>query len=132
MHIESSAALLLAVDALTENGRLRRLSGAFARFIASVGGSTPQLMVACVLLSELEGRGHSCLMLAELAGDPAPLLGWDEDEWRAVRATVTPWPRNVAAWRTLLANCEQVWPVGDLDFQQPLVLDGERLYLRRY
>lgn len=132
MLIESSAPLLLEVDALTENGRLRRLSGAFARFIASVGTGAPQLMVACVLLSELEGRGHSCLMLAELASDPAALLGWDADEWQALRATVAPWPKNVAAWRTLLANCEQVWPVGDLDFQQPLVLDGERLYLRRY
>jgi exodeoxyribonuclease V alpha subunit len=132
MHIESTAPLFQEVDALTENGRLRRLSGAFARFIASVGASSPQLMVACVLLSELEGRGHSCLMLAELAGDPAPLLGWDTDEWRTLRAAIAPWPKNVAAWRTLLANCEQVWPVGDLDFQQPLVLDGERLYLRRY
>ena len=92
-------------------------------------------MIACVLLSELEGRGHSCLMLAELAGDPAPLLGLDTEEWAALRAAVAaagPWPKNVAAWRTLLARCEQVWPVGDLDFQQPLVLDGERLYLRRY
>jgi exodeoxyribonuclease V alpha subunit len=132
MHIESTAPLFHEVDALTENGRLRRLSGAFARFIASIGASSPQLMVACVLLSELEGRGHSCLMLAELAGDPAPLLGWDTDEWRALRAAIAPWPKNVAAWRALLANCEQVWPVGDLDFQQPLVLDGERLYLRRY
>ena len=132
MSMELSAPLFEQVDALTENGRLRRLSGAFARFIASVGASSPQLMVACVLLSELEGRGHSCLMLSELAGDPAPLLGWDTDEWRALRAAIAPWPKNVAAWRTLLVNCEQVWPVGDLDFQQPLVLDGERLYLRRY
>ncbi len=132
---QSSVPLLAAVDALTENGRLRRLSGAFARFIASLGGASPQLMLACVLLSELEGRGHSCLLLAELAGDPAPLLGLDAEEWTALRAAVAavaPWPRNVAAWRKLLAECEQVWPVGDLDFQQPLILDGERLYLRRY
>jgi exodeoxyribonuclease V alpha subunit len=52
------------IDALTEAGQLRRLSGAFARFIASVGEASPQLMAACVLLSELEGRGHSCLLLA--------------------------------------------------------------------
>ncbi|MET0319949.1 MAG: exodeoxyribonuclease V subunit alpha [Duganella sp.] len=135
MITELSAPLFAQVEALTENGQLRRLSGAFARFIASIGASSPQLMIACVLLSELEGRGHSCLMLAELAGDPAPLLGWDEGDWRALRTAVSgiaPWPRNVAAWRNLLAGCEQVWPVGDLDFQQPLVLDGERLYLRRY
>ncbi|KQQ36150.1 exodeoxyribonuclease V subunit alpha [Duganella sp. Leaf126] len=130
-----AARLLAAVDALTEAGRLRRLSAAFARFIASIGSASPQLLIACVLLSELEGRGHSCLMLSELAGDPAPLLGLDSSEWSALRGAVTAverWPRNAGAWRKLLAECEQVWPVGDLDFQQPLVLDGERLYLRRY
>ncbi|MYM89000.1 exodeoxyribonuclease V subunit alpha [Rugamonas sp. FT82W] len=132
MSIETSAALFEQVDALTENGQLRRLSGAFARFVASVGTSSPQLMAVCVLLSELEGRGHSCLMLDELAGDPSGQLGWTSDEWRALRDAAGAWPRNAAAWRALLAGCDQVWPVGDLDFQQPLVLDGERLYLRRY
>ena len=132
MSTETSAALFEQVDALTENGQLRRLSGAFARFIASVGASSPQLMVACVLLSELEGRGHSCLMLDELADDPSGQLGWSGEEWRALRAAAGAWPKNASAWRTLLAGCDQVWPVGDLDFQQPLVLDSERLYLRRY
>jgi len=132
MSIDESAALFEQVERLTEAGQLRRLSGAFARFIASVGNSSPQLMLACVLLSELEGRGHSCLMLSELSADPAALLGWSADEWRDLRAAAGAWPKNAAAWRALLAGCDQVWPVGDLDFQQPLVLDGERLYLRRY
>ncbi|TFW15474.1 exodeoxyribonuclease V subunit alpha, partial [Duganella callida] len=42
------------------------------------------------------------------------------------------WPAGTAAWRALLAGCGQVWPVGAADRNQPLVLDGERLYLRRY
>jgi exodeoxyribonuclease V alpha subunit len=120
------------IDALTEAGLLRRLSGAFARFIASVGEASPQLMAACVLLSELEGRGHSCLLLSELNADPAALLGWSGDEWRDLRASVGNWPEDVAAWRNLLADCTQVWPVGGDNFNQPLVLDGDRLYLRRY
>ncbi|SDF67139.1 MULTISPECIES: exodeoxyribonuclease V subunit alpha [unclassified Duganella] len=120
------------VDALTEAGQLRRLSGAFARFIASVGDSSPQLMAACVLLSELEGRGHSCLMLDELNADPAALLGWSGDEWRELRASVGDWPESTAAWRTLLLDCQQVWAAHSADDHQPLVLDGERLYLRRY
>jgi exodeoxyribonuclease V alpha subunit len=120
------------VDALTEAGQLRRLSGAFARFIGTVGDNSPQLMAACVLLSELEGRGHSCLMLSELNGDPAALLGWSGDEWRELRAAVGDWPQDVAAWRSLLAACRQVWPVGGEQVNQPLVLDGDRLYLRRY
>ena len=120
------------IDALTEAGQLRRLSGAFARFIASVGEASPQLMAACVLLSELEGRGHSCLLLSELNADPAALLGWSGDEWRDLRASVGNWPENVAQWRDLLAACPQVWPVGGDNLNQPLVLDGDRLYLRRY
>ncbi|MRX09143.1 exodeoxyribonuclease V subunit alpha [Pseudoduganella sp. FT25W] len=120
------------VDALTEAGQLRRLSGAFARFIASVGDSSPQLMAACVLLSELEGRGHSCLMLDELNADPAALLGWSGEEWRDLRASVGDWPADTDAWCDLLARCAQVWPVGGDQHHQPLVLDGERLYLRRY
>ncbi|UGQ48999.1 exodeoxyribonuclease V subunit alpha [Massilia endophytica] len=125
-------ALLAQIDALTEAGKLRRLSGAFARFIASLGQASPQLMLASLLLSELEGRGHSCLVLDDLAGDPSGLLGWTEGEWSGLRAAAAPLPRNAKGWLALLQGCEQVWPVGDLDFKQPLVLDGERLYLRRY
>ncbi|KQV80708.1 exodeoxyribonuclease V subunit alpha [Massilia sp. Root351] len=127
-----AAALLEQIDALTEAGQLRRLSGAFARFVGSLGHNSPPLMLACVLLSELEGRGHSCLLLSELAGDPRTLLGWNEDDWSALRNAAGALPKSVAAWRAMLYQCEQVWPVQDLDFQQPLVLDGERLYLRRY
>ncbi|CAN7281117.1 exodeoxyribonuclease V subunit alpha [Pseudoduganella sp. LjRoot289] len=130
---QDQAAILLAqIDALTETGQLRRLSGAFARFVASLGHSSPPLMLACVLLSELEGRGHSCLLLSELASDPRALLGWSEEDWSGLRAAAGPLPKSAKAWSALLHTCDQVWPVNDLDFQQPLVLDGERLYLRRY
>ena len=125
-------ALWLAVDALTEAGEMRRLSGAFARFIASVGHASPPLMLACVLLSELEGRGHSCLMLDELVDDPRALTGWSEEQWQALATAATPLPKNVKAWTALLAGAEQVWQAGELSFDQPLVLDGARLYLRRY
>jgi exodeoxyribonuclease V alpha subunit len=127
-----AATLLAQIDALTEAGQLRRLSGAFARFVGSLGHSSPPLLLACVLLSELEGRGHSCLLLSELAGDPRALLGWNEEDWSALRTAAGPLPKSAAAWRAMLYQCDQVWPVHDLDFQQPLVLDGERLYLRRY
>jgi exodeoxyribonuclease V alpha subunit len=120
------------VAALTEAGELRRLSGAFARFIASVGGSSPALMLSCVLLSELEGRGHSCLMLGELAADPAALMGWSGEQWQALAAGAGALPKNARAWGAQLGAADQVWQVGDLDFDQPLVLDGDRLYLRRY
>ena len=125
-------ALWLEVDALTDAGELRRLSGAFARFIGSLGGADPALMLACVLLSELEGRGHSCLLLDELVDDPCALLGWNFAQWQALAGAAGVLPNSVKAWSVLLAGTEQVWQVGDLPFEQPLVLDGTRLYLRRY
>ncbi len=124
--------LFATIDALTEGGKLRRLGGAFARFIATLGHAEPPLLVAAVLLSELEGRGHSCLVLADLAGDPSPLLGWTDGEWAALRTAAGTLPKHAAGWRKALQPNEQVWSVGDLNFNQPLVLDGERLYLRRY
>ena len=125
-------ALWAEVEVLTEAGQLRRLSGAFARFIVSLGAAAPALALACVLLSELEGRGHSCLMLDELVDDPAALMGWSDEQWRALAGACAALPNSVNAWRAQLAGAGQVWQAGELGFDQPLVLDGERLYLRRY
>ena len=128
-------ALFSHVDGLAEGGHLRRLSAAFARFIATLDEGAPYasaLAVACVVLSELEGRGHSCLMLADLASEPSQLLGWSEELWHGVLAVSGPLPDSVAGWRALLAGAPQVWMVGAADVRQPLVLDGDRLYLRRY
>jgi exodeoxyribonuclease V alpha subunit len=132
------------VDALSEAGQLRRLSAAFARFILSLeaagAASAPPdhrsapLALACVLLSELEGRGHSCLVLDDLAHDPAKLMGWTDVEWRALQAAAGALPDGVSAWCTLLAASNSVWQAGhpELERHQPLVHDGDRLYLRRY
>jgi exodeoxyribonuclease V alpha subunit len=117
---------------LTEAGKLRRLSGAFARFVASLGGATGPLLLASAVLSELEGRGHSCLLLPDMAGDPCALLGWSAEEWDALAGAAAPLPKNLKGWLAQLAACEQVWQVGEFDYGEPLVLDGERLYLRRY
>jgi len=124
------------VERLTEAGELRRLSGVFARFVATLGTVAPTrttpLLLAALVLSELEGRGHSCLLLDDLAGDPAALLGWADEDWKALARAAKPLPRGVKGWITQLAACEQVWRVGDFDYDQPLVLDDARLYLRRY
>jgi exodeoxyribonuclease V alpha subunit len=134
--IEGHTAFWQEVERLTEAGELRRLSGAFARFIATLGAagqsdSTP-LLLAALVLSELEGRGHSCLLLSDLAEAPAALLGWAEEDWKALAKAAKPLPKNVKGWIAQLAACEQVWQVGNLDYDQPLVLDDSRLYLRRY
>jgi exodeoxyribonuclease V alpha subunit len=125
-------ALWTEVAALTEAGELRRLSGTFARFIGTLGAPSAPLMLACVLLSELEGRGHSCLMLGELASDPATLLGWKAEQWQQLAGAADTLPKHLKGWLAQLGACDQVWQVGEFDYDQPLVLDGERLYLRRY
>lgn len=125
-------ALWHEIGNLTEAGELRRLSSAFARFIAELGAAPPPLVLAAAILSELEGHGHSCVQLADLAAGPAALLGWSEEQWTQLAAAAAPLPRGVAGWRKLLAGCEQVWVREEFDYDEPLVLDGERLYLRRY
>jgi len=129
---EKIDALWREVARLTEAGELRRLSGAFARFVASLGDASPPMLLAATVLSELEGRGHSCLQLSDLAGDPAALLGWSGEQWQGLAVTVAPLPKTAKTWATQIAACDQVWKVGDLDYGEPLVFDGERLYLRRY
>ncbi len=126
------------IDMLAEGGMLRRLGPEFARFVTSLepdgsfASGTP-LALACLLLSELEGRGHSCLQLSALAGDPSPMLGWGEDDWQSLCLEAGTLPPSLAAWHDLLQACPQVlaWP-GGVDQGQPLVLAGGRLYLRRY
>jgi exodeoxyribonuclease V alpha subunit len=132
----SPAALWEEAARLVEEGELRRLSLAFARFVDSLGPAsqpvTPPVLLAALVLSELEGHGHSCLQLADLAHDPAGLLGWTKEQWQGLAGTVAPLPKNAKAWAAQLAACEEVWQVGEFDFGAPLVFDGERLYLRRY
>ncbi len=140
-------ALLAGLDQLAEGGMLRHLGVAFARFIATLspassaapgaaGLAAPRvssaLVLASALLSELEGRGHSCLHLGELAADPCALLGCTREQWDGVLDASGPLPADAAAWRAALGACEQVWVAGEEDRRQPLVLDCERLYLRRY
>jgi exodeoxyribonuclease V alpha subunit len=146
MHDQTPhAAFWHEVERLTEAGALRRLSGAFARFVATLGSSPaaapPSLLLAALVLSELEGRGHSCLLLADLAGDPAALLGWPDEDWKALakaaRAGAGSLPKSVKGWVAQLAACETVWQAdGSFDYGQPLVLaaagQDARLYLRRY
>ncbi|MFK3737077.1 exodeoxyribonuclease V subunit alpha [Massilia sp. TN1-12] len=133
---EAHPAFWQEVERLTEAGELRRLSGAFSRFVASlaaVPASAPlPLLLAALVLSELEGRGHSCLLLDDLASEPAALLGWADEDWKALARAAKPLPKGAKGWIGQLSNVEQVWRVGDLDYGQPLVLDGSRLYLRRY
>ena len=138
MHSTTVEPLLAFFDGVADAGQVRRLGAAFARFVGGLApqqmqaADAPALALACVVLSELEGRGHSCVMLAELAHAPSQLMGWTDEQWQAVLAVSGPLPDTLEEWCALLARAPQVWSAGVADTNQPLVLDGERLYLRRY
>ncbi|MBK4739132.1 exodeoxyribonuclease V subunit alpha [Noviherbaspirillum pedocola] len=132
--MSTAAAFRQHLDACAEEGSLRRLGSSFAHFIATLhDGPTPvPLLLACALLCELEGRGHSCLDLRELADDPCRLLTWPIEQWERLALAAGTLPDCAAAWQHALASCSQVRLAHEDDRHQPLVLDGDRLYLRRY
>lgn len=118
---------------LAEQGLLRRLSPAFSAFIATLDEAPPPdaLLLGAALVCELEGRGHSCLDLNDLLPHPGRLLSWDAEVWRRLQSAGA-LPQDIEGWRQALCGCPQVRVVPAPDDQQPLVLDGDRLYLRRY
>lgn len=129
-------ALLILLEAFADEGLLRRLGPTFARFITALAPANAQtasaLTISVVILSELEGRGHSCLNLADLVDDPCALLGWRTDQWASVQEAAGALPTTSEAWHSALSICVPIWDVHHPDSNQPLVLDQQRLYLRRY
>lgn len=122
----AAESLLDQLDQWSEAGWLRRLDAAFARFIAKLApASPPEVLLAAALLAHMEGRGHSCLALDELLAAPQELLCWPEDAAEALASVLRELPQD---WQPALASS----PVVGDDRQLPLVLDGQRLYLRRY
>ncbi len=127
-----NAALLDEFDACADAGSIDRLGCAFARFIDSLHPTPPCVLLTCVLLSELESRGDTCLLLDELIEEPCAKLHLSAEECARLYASLGELPTNKAAWKELLASCRQVFVPGEVDCNQPLVLDHDRLYLRRF
>jgi exodeoxyribonuclease V alpha subunit len=130
-------AALALVDHWARHGWLRTLDAAFARFLFREAGAAPPLLIlAAALASHQLGRGHACLDLADVLGDPGfalslPPEGRVEEEGgvppplpAAVLAGV-----SLADWQAALVH-EQL--VGSGPGSTPLVCVGRRVYLRRY
>jgi exodeoxyribonuclease V alpha subunit len=120
---------------LQEQGSLQAIDRQFAELVGRVTGSDNRwLLLSAALASRAVGRGDICLDLAASAGQPFPdtatePAGEDRAETPAPRQidlpALDPW---IAALRTKPARlC-----VGDAGANRPLVLDGTRLYLRRF
>ena len=133
------AALLNTLQQWVEQGWIRRLDHALAQFLADLcPQAPPQVLLVAALLAQLEGRGHTCLPLADLLNDADDLLAWPALAAVALRAELARWPGTVADWCAALQGCALVdvddaaAPAGAAAGRAPLVLRGQRVYLRRY
>lgn len=131
--------LLSLLASWREQGWLRRLDAAFARFLVDLSPAAPdELVLAAALLVHMEGRGHSCLRLDELLRDPQAVLGWPPEPASALRAVLDGLPGDVDAWteafRTnpLVGSDDGSGAPAAADGHPPLMLRGSTLYLRRY
>ncbi|WP_413283883.1 exodeoxyribonuclease V subunit alpha [Vibrio sp. MA40-2] len=116
--------MLNKVEWLQETSGIRLLDVQFARFIASIEANSPNDVgfIAGLLSYELS-KGHICIKLSDF--NPAHILGLygqTADILLAECAKVN--------WHQILTGASSI---GDeIDSQQPLIFDGERLYLQRY
>jgi len=134
----TAAEVLATLRDWSEQGLLRHLDTAMARFLAAQDpDAAPELLVATAVLVQMEGRGHSCLALATLVADPNAVLAWPVDALEALNALWARLPRQLARWQQALARSPLLRVAASAPDQgQPLVLGGPApaplLYLRRY
>ena len=127
------------LQAWSEAGWLRPLDWAFGRFLwAEAPDASPWLIMAATLASHQLGRGHVCLDLALTIKDPTLALSLPpEVAEQADSESVTPpvSPQEVfkdlslELWREALSHPHLT---SDGEGSNPLVLVGNRLYLRRF
>ena len=136
--LRSREACLRQLQSWVAAGWLRELDAVFAAFLArEVADADPLLALAAALASHQLGRGHVCLDLAALVHDPAEALAIPPEE-PASAARPEPLPiepaellRGVtlADWQRALTQASLVAAGAG---STPLVLEGTRLYLRRF
>jgi exodeoxyribonuclease V alpha subunit len=139
----SAAQTLQWLNLWTGQGLLRHIDSAFAAQVLRLDvHASPALMVAVAVLAHMEGRGHTCLSVAELRQPPVNLLGWPAaavDGAQGLKALWAHLPVTLADWQAALhahspSACVRL--ADSPDQGQPLVLGGSvnapLLYLRRY
>jgi exodeoxyribonuclease V alpha subunit len=132
----SNSVLLQQIDTWVARGWLRALDRALAKFILE---QDPQakasVLLAAAMTSHQLGRGHACLDLAATLAAPDFVLSLPpEGEQGSTLPSQWLQGLDAAQWRQALAASTLV---EDRDAHQdaperPLVLVGQRLYLRRY
>lgn len=130
----NNAALLQRLAAWRAEGWLRALDVALADFVHTLAPQAPaSLLLASAWLAQLEGQGHSCLPLTDFAESAASVLGWPAEADAELATVLHLLPASAEAARAAWSGLDvlEVDPAAD-GGSSPLVLSGDRLYLRRY
>ena len=139
----SAAQTVQWLNLWTGQGLLRHIDSAFAAQVLRLdAGAAAPLLVAAAVLAHMEGRGHTCLPLADLCQPPVALLGWPAAAVGGAQGLKALWahlPSTLANWQAALqghSSSVGVRLVDAPDQGQPMVLGGSAdaplLYLRRY
>jgi exodeoxyribonuclease V alpha subunit len=133
--ILNPAALTELLERWTAQGWLRAIDTAFASFLLRESPDAPPLLIlAAALASHQLGRGHACLDLAGTIKDPELALSLPP-EGGGGEGEAPPLPSQVLSGLTVeawLAALDYPDLVGAGPGNTPLVLVGQRFYLRRY
>ncbi|MFC2992406.1 AAA family ATPase [Halomonas tibetensis] len=132
--LRNPQALFALLDRWVTRGWLRALDRAFAAFLArEVPDASAPLLLAAALASHQLGRGHVCLDLAQTLAEPDLALSLppegDSLEDPSPRPSQLLGELTLADWQ---ASLDHPLIIGHGPGNTPLVLDGTRLYLRRY
>ncbi|WP_455230654.1 exodeoxyribonuclease V subunit alpha [Geopseudomonas aromaticivorans] len=135
-ELHDVTSLLALLDAWVERGWLRALDRALVAFFHELDeASAPLTLLASALASHQLGHGHVCLDLAATLANPDFALSLPPEGEDAARATLLPSEIlagvDLAQWLEVLRGSRLV-AVDGVGEEAPLVLHGERLYLRRY
>ena len=128
-----TARLLKELNIWSEQGWVRRLDSAFAHFMVDLSpGAAAPVVLSAALVAHMEGRGHSCLPIDELLRSADDLLGWAPEATARFGLAMADLPGNIEDWLAALRCSPLVATEGRAQGNEPLVLSGNRLYLRRY
>ncbi len=134
--LEDSEQVLALLDAWQELGWLRPLDRALTRFLYEQAPNCPPLaLLAAALISHQLGHGHVCLDIGTTLAEPDFALSLPPE---GADSGTAPLPSallqsvQLKDWIATLADSEVVDSTTPETGLRPLVLVGQRLYLRRY
>lgn len=136
--LRSSTDLLVLLDRWVERGWLRPLDRAFVSFLEELSpGSDPLVLLAAALTSHQLGHGHVCLDLQQTLAEPDFALSLPPEGDAQIGPSLLPSQLlaevNMDFWLKRIASSALVAGGNSHEHRsRPLVLSGQRLYLRRY